>query len=78
MSHFTKDVMKFGPAPTLAREIPVTIANLLFSILAVAVIIAVQGGVDAVVIVAAVVLVGYSLGRTAYVALRGQRTAGHS
>ncbi|MGB3770791.1 MAG: hypothetical protein WBA00_06590 [Rhodococcus sp. (in: high G+C Gram-positive bacteria)] len=74
MSHFTQDVMKFGPAPTLARELPVTVANLLFSALAIAVFVATRGGVDAVVVVAAIVLVGYSLGRTVWVTIRGPRT----
>ncbi|ANI93499.1 hypothetical protein [Dietzia timorensis] len=73
MEHFSKDVMKFTPAPTLAREIPVTIANLLFSIIGIAILIAVSGGVDALVIGFAVVMLGYSLGRTAYVAVRGPR-----
>ncbi len=75
MSHFTQDVMKFGPAPTLAREIPVAVANLLFSALALAIIYAVSGGADAMFVVIAVVLVAYSLGRPLYVALRGNRPA---
>jgi hypothetical protein len=75
MSHFTTDVMKIGPAPTLSREIPVTVANLLFSVLALAVIFAVSGSVDALFVVVAVVLVGYSLGRLAWVALRGNSGA---
>lgn len=75
MPHFTKDVMKFGPAPTLSREIPVAVANLLFSALALAIIYAVSGGADTMFVVIAVVLVAYSLGRPLYVALRGNRPA---
>ncbi|MBY6368207.1 hypothetical protein [Rhodococcoides corynebacterioides] len=75
MSHFTEDVMKFGPAPTLAREIPVAVANLLVSALALAIVYAVGGGADTMFVVLAVVLVAYGLGRPLYVALRGNRPA---
>lgn len=74
MSHFSKDVMKIGPAPTLAREIPVTVANLLFTILAVAVMYAIQGSWTTATVVLAVVLFVYTLGRPLAVALRGAST----
>lgn len=70
MEHFTTDVMKLGPAPTVAREIPVTIANILFTVIAVAVLIALRGGVDAVVIGFAVICGGYSISRLAWAAAR--------
>lgn len=74
MSHFGKDVMKIGPAPTMSREIPVTVANLLFTILAIAIIVAIQGGITPVAVAIAVALFAYTIGRPIAVALRGART----
>lgn len=73
MSHFAHDVMQMGPAPTMAREIPVAIANTLFTILVLAVAVAVSGGFGPVVIGAAVLLFGYVLVRLVMVAVRGPK-----
>lgn len=75
MEHFSTDIMRLLPAPTLARELPVTIANLLLSVVAVAVLIAVRGEVDALVITIAIVLTCYALGRTLWVAIRGRQNS---
>ncbi|MFV0460884.1 MAG: hypothetical protein ACK5MT_19190 [Actinomycetales bacterium] len=71
MSHFTHDIMQMGPAPTMARELPVALANTLFTILVLAVAVAVTGGFGLPVIGAAVFLFGYTAVRLVWVAVRG-------
>lgn len=63
MVHFAKDVMRMGPAPTLAREIPVAIFNLLFIGVVVALLVAAQDALTLAVVlgVAGVVYVAVRL-----------------
>ncbi len=63
MAHFARDVMRMGPAPTLAREIPVAIFNLIFVGVVVALLVAAQNALTLAVVlgVAGVLYVGIRL-----------------
>ena len=72
MQYFIQDVSRLGPAPTVSRELPVFIANLLFSALVIAVVVAVAGfGTYA--LFGTVFLVGYSVLRLVWAVARSSR-----
>lgn len=53
MGNFVKDVMRMGPAPTLGREVPVALFNLVFVGVIVALLAGVRESVTAAVVVGA-------------------------
>lgn len=74
MKHFVTDVIRMGPAPTLGREVPVAIFNLVFVGVIVALLAGVRESVTAAVVIGALGLAFIAV--RLVLAARGSGTAG--
>lgn len=76
MSNFTEDLMRIGPAPTLARETVMLVANLAITAGLVAVIVVVTGEASAAVLAVAGGVAVWIVLRWVYAATRTPRSDG--